>query len=143
MEANLGLVQTLKLYEVAKYMTANVNLWPFPTVLVMNQAKFDALSADQQATITAAAAKVPGFSIEHLHGAERAAGDALQRGPQVRGRQRRGPRRLQQGLAVGDHRALQERGDQGLHRPDPGTEGRAAGASAPPAPLPEGCTVTS
>lgn len=63
MEANLGLVQTLKLYEVAKYMTANLNLWPFPTVLVMNQAKWDALSADQQATITAAADKVPGFSI--------------------------------------------------------------------------------
>ena len=63
MEANLGLVQTLKLYEVAKFMTANINLWPFPTVLVINQAKWDALSADQQATITAAAAKVPGFSI--------------------------------------------------------------------------------
>lgn len=63
MEANLGLVQTLKLYEVAKFMTANINLWPFPTVLVMNQAKWDALSADQQSTITAAAEKVPGFSI--------------------------------------------------------------------------------
>lgn len=63
MEANLGLVQTLKLYEVAKFMTANINLWPFPTVLAMNQAKWDALSADQQSTITAAAAKVPGFSI--------------------------------------------------------------------------------
>ena len=63
MEANLGLVQTLKLYEVAKYMTANVNLWPFPTVLVMNQAKWDALTADQQKIITAAAAKVPSFSI--------------------------------------------------------------------------------
>lgn len=63
MEANLGLIQTLKLYEVAKYLTANVNLWPFPTVLVMNQAKWDALSADQQKTITTAAAKVPDFSI--------------------------------------------------------------------------------
>src|SRR5207237_605252 len=36
MEANLGLIQTLKLYEVAKYVTNNVNLWPFPTVLIMN-----------------------------------------------------------------------------------------------------------
>jgi len=63
MEANLGLIQTLKLYEVAKYLTANVNLWPFPTVLVMNQAKWDALSAAQQKIITAAAAKVPDFSI--------------------------------------------------------------------------------
>ena len=63
MEANLGLVQTLKLYEVAKYMTANINLWPFPTVLVINQSKWDALTADQQKTISDAAAKVPGFSI--------------------------------------------------------------------------------
>jgi TRAP-type C4-dicarboxylate transport system substrate-binding protein len=66
MEANLGLVQTLKLYEVAKYITANVNLWPFPTVLVMNQAKFDALTPDQQKIIKDAAAKVPGFSIDFL-----------------------------------------------------------------------------
>lgn len=66
MEANLGLIQTLKLYEVAKYVTANVNLWPFPTVLVMNQAKFNTLSADQQKIIKDAAAKVPAFSIDFL-----------------------------------------------------------------------------
>ena len=53
MEANLGLIQTLKLYEVAKYVTNNVNLWPFPTVLIMNKAKFDGLSADQRKAITA------------------------------------------------------------------------------------------
>jgi tripartite ATP-independent transporter DctP family solute receptor len=64
MEANLGLIQTYKLYEVAKYVTANVNLWPFPTVLIMNKAKFDGLSADQQKAITDAAALVPAFSIE-------------------------------------------------------------------------------
>jgi TRAP-type C4-dicarboxylate transport system substrate-binding protein len=64
MEANLGLIQTYKLYEVADFVTANVNLWPFPTVLVMNQAAFDELSADQQKIITDAAAKVPGFSID-------------------------------------------------------------------------------
>ena len=63
MEANLGLIQTLKLYEVAKYLTFNVNLWPFPTVLVMNQAKWDALTADQQKILTAAANKLPNFSI--------------------------------------------------------------------------------
>jgi TRAP-type C4-dicarboxylate transport system substrate-binding protein len=66
MEANLGLIQTLKLYEVAKYVTANVTLWPFPTVLVMNQDKFDSLSADQQQIITDSANKVPGFSIDFL-----------------------------------------------------------------------------
>jgi TRAP-type transport system periplasmic protein len=63
MEANLGLVQTLKLYEVADFITFNVNLWPFPTVLVINQRSFDGLSADQQKIITDAAAKVPAFSI--------------------------------------------------------------------------------
>lgn len=64
MEANLGLIQTFKLYEVAKFVTANVNLWPFPTVLAVNQAKFDALSADQQQVITDAAANIGGFSID-------------------------------------------------------------------------------
>jgi TRAP-type C4-dicarboxylate transport system substrate-binding protein len=64
MEANLGLIQTVKLYEVADFVTANVNLWPFPTVLVMNQAKFDALSAEQQTIITDAAANIAGFSID-------------------------------------------------------------------------------
>ena len=64
MEANLGLIETFKLYEVAKYVTANVNLWPFPTVLIMNKDKFDGLSADQQKAITDAAALVPDFSIK-------------------------------------------------------------------------------
>jgi TRAP-type C4-dicarboxylate transport system substrate-binding protein len=64
MEANLGLIQTYKLYEVAKYVTANVNLWPFPTVLIMNKDAFDGLSADQQKAITDAAALVPAFSIK-------------------------------------------------------------------------------
>ena len=64
MEANLGLIQTVKYYEVADFVTANVNLWPFPTVLAMNQARFDALSADQQQVITDAAANIGGFSID-------------------------------------------------------------------------------
>jgi TRAP-type C4-dicarboxylate transport system substrate-binding protein len=65
-ESNLGLIQTLKLYEVAKFVTANVNLWPFPTVLAMNQSAYDALTPEQQKIITDAAAKVPGFSIDFL-----------------------------------------------------------------------------
>lgn len=64
MEANLGLIQTFQLYEVAKFVTANVNLWPFPTVLAINQARFDSLSADQQQIITDAAANIGGFSID-------------------------------------------------------------------------------
>jgi tripartite ATP-independent transporter DctP family solute receptor len=63
MEANLGLVQTFKYYEVADYMTLNVNLWPFPTVLVVNQEKFDSLTAEQQQWITDAAKEVPQFSL--------------------------------------------------------------------------------
>jgi tripartite ATP-independent transporter DctP family solute receptor len=64
MEANLGLVQTFKFYEVAKFITANVNLWPFPTALVMNKAAFDDLTPEQQEIIRTAADKVPGFSID-------------------------------------------------------------------------------
>ena len=64
MEADLGLTQTVKYYEVADFVTANVDLWPFPTVHAMNQAKFDAESADQQQIITDAAANIGGFSID-------------------------------------------------------------------------------
>jgi TRAP-type transport system periplasmic protein len=63
MEANLGLIQTNKYYEVAKYLTSNVNLWPFPTVLVINKSAWDKLSAEQQGILKAAAAKLPAESI--------------------------------------------------------------------------------
>ncbi|HEX2392179.1 MAG TPA: TRAP transporter substrate-binding protein [Solirubrobacterales bacterium] len=64
MEANFGLIVTQKLYEDAKEFTPNVNLWPFPTALAVNKAKWDSLTADQQASITAAAAKIGPASIE-------------------------------------------------------------------------------
>ena len=64
MEANLGLVATNKYYEVAKYVTGNVNLWPFPTALTVNNGKFKALSEEDQKIITDAAAKMPAQSIE-------------------------------------------------------------------------------
>lgn len=63
MESNLGLTQTFKLYEVAKFTTLNVNLWPFPTVLVMNKSVFDGLSDAQKTAITDAAKEIPSFSI--------------------------------------------------------------------------------
>jgi TRAP-type C4-dicarboxylate transport system substrate-binding protein len=63
MEANFGLVVTQKLYEDAKNFTANVNLWPFPTVLTANKAWYDSLTADQQAAITGAAAKIGAASL--------------------------------------------------------------------------------
>lgn len=64
MEANLGLIQTQKLYEVAKYATINVNLWPFPTALVINQSTYDGLSDDFQSALTDAAADLPGISLD-------------------------------------------------------------------------------
>lgn len=48
LEANYGLIVTQKLNEGAKYVTADVTLWPFPAAVVMNQAAFDKLSAEQQ-----------------------------------------------------------------------------------------------
>ena len=64
MEANLGLIDTNKYNEVAKFVTQNVNLWPFPTVLVMNKAAFDGLSEEDQKAITDSATGIPQFSIE-------------------------------------------------------------------------------
>lgn len=66
LEANLGLIYTQKFYEVSKCITGNVNLWPFPTVLVMNTTKWDSLSAEQQGWITSAAATIDDQSIKIL-----------------------------------------------------------------------------
>ena len=63
-EANLPLIYTQKWYEVGKYVTGNVNFWPFPTVLVVNKAVYDGLTADQQTALTDAAAGITKTSIE-------------------------------------------------------------------------------
>ena len=63
-EANLPLIYLSKWYEVAKYITGNVNLWPFPTVLAINKAKYDSLTGDQQAALTSSAAGITDFSIK-------------------------------------------------------------------------------
>ena len=63
MEANLGLIFTQKFYEVAKYVTQNVNLWPFPTVLVMNLDKYKGLSAGDRKILRDAAKGVPAYSL--------------------------------------------------------------------------------
>jgi TRAP-type transport system periplasmic protein len=63
-EANLPLVYTTKWYEVSKFITGNVNLWPFPTVLVVNKAKYDSLTDAQKAALTTAAAGITDFSIK-------------------------------------------------------------------------------
>ena len=63
-EANLPLIYLSKWYEVAKYVTGNVNLWPFPTVLAINKAKYDSLTDAQQAALTSSAAGITDFSIK-------------------------------------------------------------------------------
>ncbi|MFN8110244.1 MAG: TRAP transporter substrate-binding protein [Thermoleophilia bacterium] len=63
-EANLGLIYANKYYEVAKYITGNVNFWPFPTALIINKAKLASLSAADQKILTDAAAKVAQKSLD-------------------------------------------------------------------------------
>jgi TRAP-type transport system periplasmic protein len=64
MEANLGLIATNKFYEVAPNVTGNINLWPFPTALTINNAVMERLSEEDQQIIRDAAAKMPAKSIE-------------------------------------------------------------------------------
>jgi len=66
MEANLGLVQSFQYYEVADYITANVNFWPFPTALVINKKKFDTLSEDQQNVLREVGGELGAFSIDDI-----------------------------------------------------------------------------
>lgn len=63
MEANLGLISTNKYNEVAKFVTQDVNLWPFPAAVVINQAQFDKLSAEQKSAIQAAGKNLAANSI--------------------------------------------------------------------------------
>ncbi|MFN0089774.1 MAG: TRAP transporter substrate-binding protein [Acidimicrobiales bacterium] len=63
-EANLPLIYTQKWYEQAKFVTGNINFWPFPTVLVVNKAVYDGLTAEQQTALTDAAANITDTSIK-------------------------------------------------------------------------------
>ncbi|HET7517126.1 MAG TPA: TRAP transporter substrate-binding protein [Actinomycetes bacterium] len=63
-EADPSLIYTEKWYEVARYVTGNVNLWPFPAALVINKEVYDGLSADQQKALRDAAANTTASSIE-------------------------------------------------------------------------------
>jgi len=63
LEANYGLVYTNKFYEVSKCITGNVNLWPFPTVLSINNTTWNSLTSQEQGWINTAAAKLPDESI--------------------------------------------------------------------------------
>jgi TRAP-type C4-dicarboxylate transport system substrate-binding protein len=63
MEANLGLIVTNKYYEVAKFVTQDVNLWPFPAAVVINQAQFDKLTDAQKTAIQTAGKNMAKNSI--------------------------------------------------------------------------------
>jgi TRAP-type C4-dicarboxylate transport system substrate-binding protein len=66
LEANVGLVYSLGLYDVLRCMSGNVNLWPFPTVLAMNRAAWDSLTPAERRVLRRAAARVAGASIDIL-----------------------------------------------------------------------------
>lgn len=63
-EANLPLIYTQKWYEQAKFVTGNINFWPFPTVLAINKAVYDGLTEAQQTALTDAAAGITQASID-------------------------------------------------------------------------------
>jgi TRAP-type C4-dicarboxylate transport system substrate-binding protein len=63
MEANYGLIYTQKFYEVSKCVTGNVNLWPFPTVLSINNKVWTGLTSEEQGWINSSAAKLSDNSI--------------------------------------------------------------------------------
>jgi TRAP-type C4-dicarboxylate transport system substrate-binding protein len=63
MEANYGLAYTNKYYEVAKCITGNVNLWPFPTVLSINNPSWNGLTSQEQGWINSAAAQLADESL--------------------------------------------------------------------------------
>lgn len=64
LEANYGLIVTQKFNEGAKFVTADVSLWPFPAVVVINKAQWDGLSADQQKILSDAGKNLAKNSVE-------------------------------------------------------------------------------
>lgn len=64
MEANFGLIAGQQYYQVANFVTGNVNFWPFPTVLAVNQQVWEELSAEQQDALREAAANIDDTSID-------------------------------------------------------------------------------
>ena len=128
-EANLPLIYLSKWYEVAKYVTGNVNLWPFPTVLAINKAKYDSLTDAQKAALTSSAAGITDFSIKIFTtpGSPIAAGARELRG-RVRQLDRRREGRSRQGGR--DRREPAGRREPGLRQADPGAQGRDPAAAA-------------
>jgi TRAP-type transport system periplasmic protein len=140
MEANLGLVQTFQFYEVADFITANVNFWPFPTALVINQERFDSLSQEQQDILTEQAAKVPGFSIDFFEQPSDLPATLCEEGIQFAVST---PEELAELREAGEQAIQQLSQDQQTGDFITRIQEIKAGLGDPPAPapLPEGCTV--
>lgn len=64
LEANYGLIVTQKFNEGAKFVTADVTLWPFPAAVVINKGQWEKLSADQQKVLRDAGVNLAKNSIE-------------------------------------------------------------------------------
>lgn len=64
LEANYGLIVTQKFNEGAKFVTADVNLWPFPAAVVMNKAAWDKLTDEQRDILTEAGKNLAKNSID-------------------------------------------------------------------------------
>jgi TRAP-type C4-dicarboxylate transport system substrate-binding protein len=67
----------------AKYLTANVNLWPRPLILFASQAAFGALTADQRDVLRrAVAAAIPAQTASHRLSDRESAGNLCRAGEQ-------------------------------------------------------------
>jgi len=64
LEANYGLIVTQKFNEGAKFVTADVTLWPFPAVVVINKAQWDKLSEEQQTILKDAGKNLAKNSVD-------------------------------------------------------------------------------
>jgi C4-dicarboxylate-binding protein DctP len=63
-DANIPLAAGLRLAQVSRFATANLALWPFAGVLVMNAARLASLTPSQQTAIRQAAAGLADASIQ-------------------------------------------------------------------------------
>ncbi len=64
LEANFGLIVTQKFNENAKFVTTDVNLWPFPAAVVVNQKVWDGLTDEQKTIIQDAGKNLAKNSIQ-------------------------------------------------------------------------------
>ena len=64
LEANFGLIVTQRFNEVARFVTTDVNLWPFPAAVVIGKERWGNLTAGQRRILRIAGASLARNSIE-------------------------------------------------------------------------------